>query len=116
MNTVQHKNPWKVESIQDFSCLKCPECVFFTKEENDFENHAVANHPLSSELFDETMSSSEIKSSDEVDVPGDVTDVKVHNVKKEPADLDTSERDPFDFSDTNIPQHGTHIESVHYKN
>ena len=56
MNTVQLKNPWKVESIQEFSCLKCPECVFFTKEENDFENHAMANHPLSAMLFDETFS------------------------------------------------------------
>ena len=112
MNTVQHKNPWLVESIQDFSCLKCPECVFFTKEENDFENHAVANHPLSSELFDETMSSSEIKSADEEEVPGDVNDVKVHNLKKEPAYLDTSERDPFDFSNTNIRQHGTHFMSA----
>ena len=33
-------NPWQVESIQDFSCLKCPECSFDTKEENLFENHA----------------------------------------------------------------------------
>ena len=111
MNAVQLKNPWKVESIKEFSCLKCPECVFFTKEENDFENHAVANHPLSSELFDETMSSSEIKSADEEEVPGDVNDVKVRNFKKEPADLDTSERDPFDFSNTNIRQHGTHFMS-----
>ena len=115
MNTVQHKNPWKVESIQDFSCLKCPECVFFTKEENDFENHAVANHPLSAMLFDETMSSSEIEGAEKEEVLDNVNDVEVHNVKKEPADLDTSERDPFDFSNTNIPQHGTHIESVHYK-
>ena len=65
MNTVQLKNPWEVESIQDFSCLKCPECVFFTKEENDFENHAMANHPLSAMLFDETFSSSEIEGSEE---------------------------------------------------
>jgi hypothetical protein len=111
MNTFQLKNPWKVESIKEFSCLKCPECVFFTKEENDFENHAVENHPLSSELFDETMSSSEIKSADEKEVPVDVNDVKVHNFKKEPADLDTSKRDPFDFSNTNIQQHGTHFMS-----
>ena len=44
-------NPWKVTSIQDFSCLKCPECDFYTKEENYFENHAISNHPLSSVLF-----------------------------------------------------------------
>ena len=45
-------NPWKVDSLQAFSCLKCPECPFFTKEENSFANHAIANHPLSKILFD----------------------------------------------------------------
>ena len=60
MNTLD-KNPWKVESIQEFSCLKCPECVFFTKEQNYFEDHAIANHPLSAILFDEIMSSYEIE-------------------------------------------------------
>ena len=45
-------NPWKVDSLQAFSCLKCPECPFFTKEENTFANHAIANHPLSKILFD----------------------------------------------------------------
>ena len=44
-------NPWQVDSIQAFSCLKCPECVFDTKEENDFKNHALDNHPLSFVLF-----------------------------------------------------------------
>ena len=41
------KNPWHVRSIQSFSCLKCPECAFITKEENSFQTHAVQNHPLS---------------------------------------------------------------------
>ena len=45
-------NPWKVDSLQAFSCLKCPECPFFTKEENTFANHAIVNHPLSKILFD----------------------------------------------------------------
>ena len=44
-------NPWNVDSIQEFSCLKCPECHFFTKEENYFEDHAIGNHPLASVLF-----------------------------------------------------------------
>ena len=44
-------NPWQVNSIQAFSCLKCPECVFDTKEENNFKNHALDNHPLSFVLF-----------------------------------------------------------------
>jgi uncharacterized C2H2 Zn-finger protein len=45
-------NPWQVESIQAFYCLKCPECDFDSKEENLFESHATANHPLSLALFD----------------------------------------------------------------
>ena len=40
------KNPWKVKSIQDFSCLKCPECNFNTKEEKVLQDHAVEKHPL----------------------------------------------------------------------
>ena len=44
-------NPWKVESIQAFYYLKCPECEFDTKEENSFEDHAIENHPMSHELF-----------------------------------------------------------------
>ena len=45
-------NPWLVDSIQDFSCLKCPECTFDSKQETDFQDHAIQNHPLSSVLFE----------------------------------------------------------------
>ena len=31
-------NPWQVESIEAFVCLKCPECEFDTKEENSFQD------------------------------------------------------------------------------
>ena len=44
-------NPWQVESIQDFSFLKCPECIFDTKTEDTFRKHATDNHPLSLVLF-----------------------------------------------------------------
>jgi uncharacterized Zn-finger protein len=44
-------NPWQVDSIQEFSFLKCPECAFDSKEEDTFENHAIENHPLSFILF-----------------------------------------------------------------
>ena len=46
------KNPWNVNSIQDFSYLNCPECHFKVKNEQMFQNHAMKNHPLSSILFD----------------------------------------------------------------
>ena len=48
-------NPWNVQSLQAFLCLKCPECVFDTKEKVSFENHAIENHPLSSVLFGKTV-------------------------------------------------------------
>ena len=44
-------NPWNVESLQAFLYLKCPECVFDTKEKDSFQNHAIENHPLSTVLF-----------------------------------------------------------------
>ena len=46
------KNPWQVESLREFCCIKCPECEYYTKEETLFENHATKNHPLSFVLFD----------------------------------------------------------------
>ena len=48
-------NPWQVDSIQAFTFLKCPECNYDTKQENDFKDHAVDNHPLSSVLFSKTL-------------------------------------------------------------
>ena len=43
-------NPWQVKSIQEFSFLKCPECAFDSKEEDTFQDHAIENHPLKSEV------------------------------------------------------------------
>ena len=57
-------NPWQVESREAFYCLKCPECMYFTTDDNGFYNHAVENHPLSGTLFgkpkDETIDPKEI--------------------------------------------------------
>ena len=44
-------NPWQVDSIQEFTFLNCPECVFYTKQEKYFEDHAIEKHPLSSVFF-----------------------------------------------------------------
>ena len=49
-------NPWQVESILAFYCLKCPECEFNSKEENNFIHHAKEYHPLSCVLFDQETS------------------------------------------------------------
>ena len=89
MNTLD-KNPWKVESIQEFSCLKCPECIFFTKEQNYFEDHAIENHPLSVVLFDETMSSFETEDNFKEELIDEINHVNVGDIKKEPTDQDPS--------------------------
>ena len=57
--------PWKVDSIQAFSCLKCPECPFNTKGEDLFQDHALKNHPLSHLLFDKSKKLLEISDSTE---------------------------------------------------
>ena len=51
-------NPWQVNSIDAFNCLKCPECMFFSQEELDFKDHAVKNHPMSNAFFDKFDSNS----------------------------------------------------------
>ena len=44
-------NPWHVESLEAFSCLKCPQCMYTTKDEIYFQDHALKNHPLSHVFF-----------------------------------------------------------------
>ena len=51
MNIYHNNNPWAVDSVQAFSCLKCPECTFITNQETLFQDHAVENHTLSIALF-----------------------------------------------------------------
>ena len=46
-----NKNPWAVNSVEAFSCLKCPECPFTTNQETFFQEHAVEKHTLSIALF-----------------------------------------------------------------
>ena len=48
-------NPWNVSSIHEFWSLKCPECVFDSKEEDIFQDHALRNHPLSFLIFGKTL-------------------------------------------------------------
>ena len=50
-------NPWSVESIQDFMFINCPECVYKTKDEHSFEDHAIQNHPQAHVLFNTDVKS-----------------------------------------------------------
>ena len=49
--TSYHKNPWMVDSIKDFWFLNCPECKFKSKEEINFQKHAIEEHPFCKALF-----------------------------------------------------------------
>ena len=101
-------NPWRVESIQEFVCFKCPECDYFNTEEIYFEDHAISNHPLSSVLFDrkhkhktETICSNE-------EIVDNVEHVIVSDIKKEPSEIiNDAENDPFNLSE---PQYLIHQE------
>ena len=53
-------NPWLVNSIEAFYTHECPECEFTHKAENDFQNHAVENHPLSFAFFGKTENETDI--------------------------------------------------------
>ena len=59
-------NPWKVDSLEAFACLKCPECTYFSREEINFKNHAIDSHPLSS-IFFEQLESQVVIASEEND-------------------------------------------------
>ena len=48
-------NPWKVDTVQAFLCLKCPQCDFYTKEDHNFKDHAICNHPMSYVLFGKSI-------------------------------------------------------------
>ena len=60
-------NPWQVDSLQAFSFLKCPECIFDTKEEDFFQVHAIEKHPLSFVLFGKTFIEDNIEESITID-------------------------------------------------
>ena len=87
-------NPWQVDSIQSFSCLKCPECFFDTKDENKFEDHAMANHPMSYVLFGN--SEKDINHSSITSIEGDLKDDTVQASK-----FDREEENDSNFVEVN---------------
>ena len=44
-------NPWLVDSVQAFTYLKCPECVFDTKEVHNFQAHALEKSSIINSAF-----------------------------------------------------------------
>jgi hypothetical protein len=53
MTTMDYLNPWNAANcIQDYNFYCCPECVYRSKSEGDFQIHATCNHPESKVFFD----------------------------------------------------------------
>lgn len=44
-------NPWLTSTLQDFTFICCPECVFRCQNFGTFQNHALENHPQSQCFF-----------------------------------------------------------------
>ena len=44
-------NPWNVDDLNAFCFLNCPECLFKSKEEEQFAAHAIESHPQSQVFF-----------------------------------------------------------------
>ena len=65
-------NPWQVESIHAFNFFCCPECVYRSKEEFDFQAHALHNHPESYFLFNKR--SDETKYGNKTELDGNCND------------------------------------------
>ena len=91
-------NPWHVDSVQAFTFLKCPECIFDTKEEAVFQDHAVENHPLSFVLFSKKLKEEEFdENSEYIDYEPDNTEniclspisSNVIEIKEEPPEART---------------------------
>ena len=67
------QNPWHVENINMFHLWCCPECKYRCPEQNEFEEHAIINHPNSSVLIKHPVIKEEIID-DPVDNPDDPVD------------------------------------------
>ena len=48
---ISGMNPWDVASLQQFSFFCCPECIYRSSDAFNFEDHALANHPLAKTFF-----------------------------------------------------------------
>ena len=44
-------NPWLASSLEDFTFICCPECVYRCQDAHNFQNHALKNHPQSKCFF-----------------------------------------------------------------
>ena len=108
------ENPWQVDSIKAFACLKCPECAFNTNIENNFTDHAVENHPLSFVLFGKSEEVTKVKMEEGTENSWSIfsyinENVEPIQVKNEPIETNVEENnanlDNDEFEERTEPLH-----------
>ena len=108
MSTI---NPWSDKDIKDFLFLNCPQCPFKTKDENEFQKHALKNHPLSSVLFG-GVSSNLQKRKD----TSDQSPTKSKISKGEPESRKDEKCDICSFSCSERSDLVLHVQKEHFNN
>ena len=63
-----HKNPWVVETIEEFSFYCCPECDFKSKKGDYFRSHAIESHNKSKVFFIMSKPENNLNDDDAMDV------------------------------------------------
>ena len=104
----KHQNPWKVESLDDFTFICCPECTFKSKTESSFQDHALDNHPQCLVFFSDSEGSHElqnentdIKEEPSNGISEDISDDKDVKDLKNTLELDIKEEEDHTFFEYN---------------
>ena len=112
-------NPWQVDSVQEFACLKCPECTFDTKKGEVFKDHALENHPLSFVLFGKTLKEEEefdpslLSDQFDLDSMGIKKELPEGNIEKSSGDKNSHKCSTCNASFSKPYKLKCHIEQVH---
>ena len=107
LQKIMAGNPWQVESILAFYCLKCPECEFNSTEETSFIHHAEEYHPLSYVLFDpETSNGAPHNYKEEINT--------IHIKQEQNSDL-SYEDDDYNYPDVSMNEYENDNEGIEIK-
>ena len=85
------RNPWLVETLEDFNFLCCPECAYKSKDDGAFMDHAIENHPKSKESS--VFSGAEEESSKQIIAGSLKKGVKVISLPINLASIDIPQKD-----------------------
>ena len=104
-------NPWHVENLQAFSYFCCPECVYRSKEDISFQDHALQNHPQSFAFFHTNFGSSH-------DINEDVEeeDAKDHKAEQDIKEYKNDDEDDKDLEIKKEPNEDLDSDKISHKN